>query len=45
MTNSLTMKKYVGSIILMFWTVMPSFAASDLSKLEEALRNRSIYVE
>lgn len=24
---------------------MPSFAASDLSKLEEALRNRSIYVE
>ena len=39
MTRLLAMIKYVGSIILVLIVALSSNAASDLGKLEEALRN------
>ncbi len=45
MTRLLAMIKYVGSIILVLIVALSSNAASDLGKLEEALRNRPVYVD
>lgn len=39
------MAKHVISVILTLLMVVPSFAASNLNTLEEALRNRMVYLE
>lgn len=39
------MNKYLSAIILVLVTFIPSFAVATLDKLEEVLRNRSVYVE